>query len=281
MARLGIIAGGGGLPKTLVAACRRDHRPFFVLGFDGQTDEELMNDAPHAWTRLGATNDAIKILKDNDVDQLVMAGHIRRPSILELRPDWRTIQVFAKLGAKAFGDDALLRAVADELEKENFIISAAHEIEPALITPEGVLGKHLPSVETQTDIGIGIHVSKTLGALDVGQSVIVQEGIVLGVEAVEGTDALLDRCRKLHRKGRKGVLVKSCKPQQDRRLDLPAIGMTTLRKAYQAGLAGIAVEASASYLLDRAEVVDAANRLGLFLLGFKAPEHTPQEPPAP
>ena len=98
----------------------------------------------------------------------------------------------------------------------------------------------------------------------------VQQGIVIGIEAVEGTDALLERCRTHRRKGRGGVLVKSCKPQQDQRIDLPAIGLRTVRKAYEAGLEGIAVEAGASIILDQEAVIEAADKLGLFVTGFRA-----------
>lgn len=268
MSRLGIIAGGGGLPQKLIAACRRDHKPYFVLAFKGQTDDITVKDSPHAWTKLGATNEAIKILKDNDVDTVVMAGGMRRPGLLEMKPDIRTLQVFMRLGKKAFGDDALLRAVADELEKDDFVVIGAHEVEPALITPEGVLGKHKPTEENMIDIAFGIKVTHAIGEMDIGQAVVVQQGITLGIEAVEGTDALLDRCRHLARQGHGGVLVKSCKPQQDQRLDIPAVGMRTVHKAYQSGLAGIAVQAGASYLLDREEVIDTADKLGLFILGF-------------
>lgn len=263
MSRLGIIAGGGALPVKLIEACKRDGRDHFVLGFKGQTDRAV----PNAWTRLGATDAAVRILKENGVDTLVMAGAVRRPSLAELRPDWRTIQVFARLGAKAFGDDALLRAVAGELEKDGFKVVGAHEIEPGLVTPRGVLGKVQP-LDAQSDIDAGIRVAKELGRLDIGQAVVVQQGVILGVEAVEGTDALIGRCGKLRRKGRGGVLVKSCKPQQDRRLDLPSIGVRTVRKCFEAGLSGIAVEAGASLILDREGVVDAADRLGMFVVGF-------------
>ncbi|HYD19757.1 MAG TPA: UDP-2,3-diacylglucosamine diphosphatase LpxI [Patescibacteria group bacterium] len=270
MSRLGIIAGGGALPRKLIDACRRDQRPFFVLGFKGQTDHATLAGTDHAWSKLGATNEAISILKSNEVDTLVMAGNIRRPSLGEMRPDIRTMQVFARLGLKALGDDRLLKAVTGELEKDGFTVIGAHEVEPALITPEGVLGKVLMSNEARLDVEFGIIVTKTLGRLDVGQAAVIQEGVAIGIEAVEGTDALLERCRKVKRKGRPGVLVKSCKPQQDKRLDLPAIGLRTVRRAFEAGLQGIAVEAGASLLLDREEVVESANKLGLFILGFRA-----------
>jgi UDP-2,3-diacylglucosamine hydrolase len=270
MSRLGIIAGGGGLPARLIEACRRDQRPFFVLGLKGQTDGSILKDTLHAWTRLGATTETIRLLKSNDVDTLVMAGAIRRPTLAELKPDLRTIQVFAKLGLRALGDDTLLSAVAQEAEKEGFRLVGVQEIEPGVLSPEGIIGKLAPTAEHQSDIDVGIRVTKELGRLDIGQACVVQQGIVLGLEAVEGTDALLERCRKLRRKGRGGVLVKSCKPQQDRRLDLPAIGLRTVRRAFEAGLEGIAVEAGAAVLLDREEVAAAADKLGLFVLGFKA-----------
>lgn len=269
MLRLGIIAGGGGLPQKLIQACQRDGRDFFVLALQGQTDKKILEGIPHQWSRVGAINEAVGILKSENVGTLVMAGSVRRPSLLEMKPDWRTIQVFAKLGVAAFGDDALLRAAAGELEKDGFRVVGAHEIEPGLITPEGVLGQKSPSVENKADLEYGIRVVRELGRLDIGQAAVIQQGVVLGLEAVEGTDALLRRCQALRRQGRGGVLVKACKPQQDKRLDLPTVGLRTVRNAFEAGLEGIAVEAGASLILDREEVIAAADKLGLFVTGFK------------
>ncbi len=270
MSRLGIIAGGGGLPRKLIDACRRDQRSFFVLGFKGQTDPTTLDGTEHAWSKLGATNEAVAILKSHGVDTLVMAGNIRRPSLAELKPDLRTLQVITRLGFAALGDDKLLKTVASEMEKDGFTIIGAHEVEPGLITAEGVLGEISVSAEARADIDFGITVTRTLGKLDIGQAAVVQQGIVLGLEAVEGTDALLTRCRDLKRKGRGGVLVKSCKPQQDRRIDLPTVGLRTVTRAFEAGLEGIAVEAGASLMLDREAVISAANKLGLFVIGFRA-----------
>lgn len=271
MSRLGIIAGGGGLPLKLIQACQRGQKPFFVLAMQGQTDKNILNDVPHRWGRVGAINEAIDILKAENVDTLVLAGSVRRPGLLEMKPDWRTLQVFARLGRSALGDDTLLRAVASEFEKEGFKLVGAHEIEPQLITPEGVLTKKALSPENAADLAYGVKVVKALGQLDVGQAAVIQQGIALGVEAVEGTDALLKRCRTLRRKGHGGVLVKTCKPQQDKRMDLPAIGLRTIRLAYEAGLEGIAIEAGASLILDREAVISAADKLGIFVTGFKAP----------
>jgi len=271
MTLLGIIAGGGGLPRKLIHACQRDGRPFFVLALQGQTDKKILSGVPHKWSRVGAINEAVGILKAENVDTLVLAGSVRRPGLLEMKPDWRTLQVFARLGKAAFGDDALLRAAAGELEKDGFRLVGAHEIEPDLITPEGVLTRKTISRENNADLEYGVRVVKALGQMDVGQAGVVQQGVVLGVEAAEGTDDLLRRCRRLRRKGRGGVLVKLCKPQQDRRLDLPTVGLRTVRLAYEAGLEGIAVEAGATLLLDRDEVIAAADKLGIFVTGIRVP----------
>lgn len=268
MARLGIIAGAGTLPKELIEACRRDKRDFFVLGIEKHVDASILDGTAHACVRLGQTEASIAILKKNNVDTVVMAGAVRRPTLAEMRPDWRTVQVFAKLGRRALGDDALLRAVAQELEQEGFRVAGVQDIEPALLTPALTLSVLKPQPDHLIDIEAGIQVTKVLGQLDVGQAAVVQQGIVLGVEAVEGTDALLDRCRLLRRKGRGGVLVKSCKPQQDKRTDLPTVGIRTVRKAFEAGLEGIAVEAGATIILGRQDVTEAADRLGLFLHGY-------------
>ena len=270
MSRIGIIAGGGNLPQKLIDACKRGQRDFFVLALQGQADKVLMGNVPHGWVRIGATDEAISILKAEKVTEVVMAGSVRRPGLLEMKPDWRTVQVFARLGLSALGDDVLLRAVAAEIEKDGFKLIGAHEIEPALITPEGLLTKKSPSPESEADLQYGIKVIKTLGQLDIGQAAVVQQGIVLGVEAVEGTDELLKRCSGLRRKGRGGVLVKGSKPQQDKRMDLPVIGLRTVKMAHEAGLEGIAAEAGASLILEREAVVEAADRLGIFVTGFKA-----------
>jgi DUF1009 family protein len=271
MSRIGIIAGGGSLPQKLVDACKHGQRDFFVLALQGQADKSLVGGVPHKWVRIGATDEAISILKSEHVDEVVMAGSVRRPGLLEMKPDWRTVQVFARLGLSALGDDVLLRAVAGELEKDGFKVIGAHEIEPALITAEGLLTKKTPSAENNADLQYAIKTVKTLGQLDIGQAAVVQQGIVLGVEAVEGTDGLLKRCKGLRRKGHGGVLVKGCKPQQDQRMDMPVIGTRTVKMAYEAGLEGIAAEAGVTLILDRDAVIEAADKFGLFVTGFKTP----------
>jgi DUF1009 family protein len=227
-----------------------------------------MEDIPHVWTHLGQTNKAIKAMKSQNVKQLLMEGHVRRPALTEIRPDLRSIKLFARLGKQAFGDDVLLRAIAQELADEGFEIIAAHDVLPDILIEKGTLGRHKPNKAQQSDIDRGIEVATTLGKLDVGQSVVVQQGIVLGVEAIEGTDALLNRCADLKRKGAGGVLVKVTKPQQDKRLDLPTMGIRTIDNAIKAGLSGVALTAGGGLLLDRDEMITQADKAGLFLMGI-------------
>lgn len=167
-------------------------------------------------------------------------GGVDRPTLAGLRPDWRTTRFFLKLGFKALGDDSLLSAVTKELEGEGFRIIGVHEVLPDLCPDRGVLGRHAPDDVARADIARAVEVVRALGALDVGQGAVAQQGMILGVEAVEGTDRLLSRCRELARPGPGGVLVKLCKPGQETRVDLPTVGPETIRNAAAAGLRGIA-----------------------------------------
>jgi DUF1009 family protein len=265
--KLGIIAGGGELPARLVAACRAEGRDVFVLAITSHAVPEPLKDVPHAWIRLGEAGSGISLLTQNGVEELVMAGPVRRPSLRDLRPDWRTARFFARLGLRALGDNSLLKAVVAELESEGFRIVGVHSILSDLLADDGVWGRLEPDEAALADIQRGVEVALGLGALDVGQSVVVQQGIVLGVEAVEGTDALLRRCGALRRAGPGGVLVKIAKPGQERRVDLPTIGVDTVKNCALAGLSGIAVEAGSAIVVDRDGVVAAADAAHLFVCG--------------
>lgn len=267
-AKLGIVAGGGELPARLIAACRAAGRDHFVLALEGHADRALIGDAPQAWIRLGAAGSGIRILREQGVEDLVMAGPVRRPSLAELRPDLWTARFFAKIGLKALGDDGLLRAVIAELEAEGFRVVGADEILGDLVSGSGVWGAVQPDAQALSDVARGRQVLQGLGPLDIGQAVVVQQGVVLAVEAIEGTAAMLGRCAGLRREGAGGVLVKGAKPGQERRADLPTVGLDTVRQAAAAGLRGIAVEAGSTLVLGREEMVREADAAGLFLVGF-------------
>jgi DUF1009 family protein len=265
---LGILAGGGELPRRLIAACRDRARPCFVVAFEGQADRATVDGVPHGWAPLGAAGRVLELLRDAGVHEIVLAGAIRRPSLLTLKPDAKGAQLLARIALRAFGDDGLLRAVIAELEREGFRVIGVPDVLGSLPVPAGQLGRIAPDAQARADIARGVEVARALGAIDVGQAVVVQQGIVLGVEAAEGTDGLLARVGALRREGPGGVLVKLAKPTQDRRVDLPTIGVATIEKAAGAGLVGIAIEAGVTLVLDRAGVVAAADAAGLFVEGL-------------
>jgi DUF1009 family protein len=268
--KLGILAGAGELPRRVIEACRSAERPFFVLGFVDETDPAILADVPHAIVRLGAAGEGFRVLREAGVDEIVFAGGIRRPSVTSLRPDWRAAKFFARIGYRALGDNGLLSAVIKELESEGFRVIGADTVLGRALAPSGPFGRAVPDAQAESDIAHGLSVARALGRLDIGQSVVVQQGLVLGVEAIEGTDALLARCGSLRREGPGGVLVKIAKPAQERRADLPTIGTRTVTAASAAGLRGIAVEAGSTIVIDRVGIIEAADRAGLFVVGVAA-----------
>jgi UDP-2,3-diacylglucosamine hydrolase len=270
-ASIGILAGAGELPLRVIEAARALSRPVFVLAFEGMADPAIVAGLPHAWVRLGAAGEAMRILREAGVAELVFAGAVRRPTLASLRPDWRAAKFFARVGVKALGDDGLLRAVISELEEEGFRVVSVESLLGDTLAPEGALGAIEPDEAARADIAHGVAAAQALGALDIGQAVVVQQGIILGVEAIEGTDALIERCGAWRREGRGGVLVKTAKPGQERRADLPTIGPHTVTAAAAAGLVGIAVEARSTLLLDRAAIIAAADAAGLFVVGILVP----------
>ena len=223
---------------------------------------------PHQWVALGAVGRALKALHTAKARDVVLIGPVRRPSLATLKLDWRGLQLLTRLGlAGGSGDDRLFKAIVGELEGEGFRVIGADEVVEQLLAPAGLLTRAAPDPAATEDIELGVAVATRLGELDVGQAVVVQQGLVLGVEAVEGTDQLLARCARLRRDGPGGVLVKLKKPKQERRADLPTIGPATVAAAVAAGLAGIAVHAGHCLIIDRSAVVEAADRAGLFVVG--------------
>ena len=270
-AKLGILAGSGELPLRVIDACRAVERPLFVLALEGAANPDDFASVPHATIRLGAGAEGLRLLRENGVEELVMVGPVRRPTLASLRPDWRATKMFARIGLRALGDDGLLSAIIKEFELEGFRVVGVHDILESLLAPEGSLGAIAPDAQARADIARGFEVARALGEVDVGQAVVVQQGIVLGLEAAEGTDALIDRAGRLQGEGPGGVLVKAAKPGQERRADLPTVGVATLEACARAGLRGVAVESGLALVIDRAAVSAAADSAGLFVVGIKAP----------
>ncbi|MDP7141993.1 MAG: UDP-2,3-diacylglucosamine diphosphatase LpxI [Alphaproteobacteria bacterium] len=270
--KLAIIAGGGDLPQILIDSCRQKGIEVFVVAFEGQTDLSIVKDHYHMIARLGEAGTIMGTLKSHGFSDIVLIGAMRRPSLGELKPDLKTAQFFAKLAFKSIGDSTFLTTLREELEGEGFTIHGAHHFIDNILAEEGALSAHKPKKSEQDDIAWGFEMSQTLGKMDIGQSVVVQNGVVLGVEAVEGTDALIDRCGPLKRKGRGPILVKSCKPQQDMDLDLPTIGPETVEKCKANGFSGIVVHADHTFLVKRDEIRNVADKAKIFVYGMRSSE---------
>jgi DUF1009 family protein len=278
MAKLGLIAGAGGLPVDIVRACNAAARPVFVLRLSGLADPALAEAAPGMDVGVAEWGKMFQTLKRQGCKQICFAGAVPRPDFGDLRPDLRGLAALPRvLAAARNGDDALLRQVMHEFEQEGFVVEGADTVIDGLTIGEGPLGSVAPAEADAADIEQALRVARALGALDIGQAVVVANGLVLAVEAQEGTDAMLQRCADLpsalrsHADLRAGVLAKAVKPLQDRRIDLPTIGPATIEAAARAGLIGVVGEAGSLLIVERERVIQTADDLGLFVVGVRSP----------
>ena len=274
MPTLGILAGGGPLPGQVARAALHSGRAVFIVAFQDFAEADVVAPYPHETIRLAAAGQILAALRRHDCRELVLIGPVRRPSLRDLRPDAEGTRILTRIGRALFaGDDGLLGALVRVLGEEGFVVRGAHEFLDGALAAAGPLGRVVPDARALSDIGRGVAVVRALGALDIGQGCVVQDGLVLAVEALEGTDRMLERAACLRQPGPGGVLVKLVKPGQDRRADLPTIGPRTLDGAAAAGLRGVAVEAGGTLLTDRAACIATADRSGLFLVGIDPERH--------
>jgi DUF1009 family protein len=268
--KLCIVAGGGSAPRIVIDICRRQGRDYILVCLEGQADAATAEASPHVWLPLGAGAKLKALVEEQQIKELLMIGRVRRPSLFELKPDWLALKTVTKIGMSLLGDDALLRGIGRAMEEEIGVrVIGTQDVFAGLLTPEGQLGRVAVDAEAESDIARGLAVASALGKADVGQSVVVQQGIVLGIEAIEGTDALIARAGGLRREGAGGILVKIAKPQQDNRYDLPTVGPDTVMAAAKAGLRGIVIEAGRSFLVEREKAVALADAAGIFMIGRK------------
>jgi DUF1009 family protein len=266
---LGIIAGAGAMPLELVYALEQKNRPYCIVLLDKALDKDYQK-YPHVVMPIGRVGKILEYLKSKGACELVFAGSVKKPNLLTLKVDLLGAKLIAKITKnKLFGDNAILSLVIEFLEEQNFIIKGIDQYLNNILTPLGNLSKVKASPMQLADIKLASMVAKTLGALDVGQGVIVENLVVLGVEAIEGTNALIERCAKLKLSAMPdGCLVKMKKPQQEGRIDLPTIGGDTVRAIHQAKFAGIALESNASIILDMQATLELADDLGIFIVGI-------------
>jgi len=273
MGRLGLIAGGGDLPRLVIDACAAAGRPLLVIRLRGFADADLGGDAG-VDAGLAELGRMIKALRQHNCDSVCFAGLVSRPDFSTLIPDLRGMAALpGAISAATRGDDALLRFLAGEFEREGFSVEGADGVVTGLTLGPGPLGRHAPGPQHQLDIERAITAARALGRLDIGQGAVSVRGLILAVEAQEGTDAMLSRCAELPpalrgtHQAPEGVLAKVPKPTQDRRIDLPTIGVATLVAAARAGLAGVVGEEGALLVVDRLAVIETADELGLFVTG--------------
>ena len=273
--RLAIIAGGGLLPLNVAETARSHGENPFILALANEADQDWSG-FDHLSVGVGDYAGLAAAFRQYGIGRAVLSGFVRRrPEWREIRPTLRTLARLPMVVRTliAGGDDAVLKMVIGLIEANGVRIVGAQEIVPDLLAELGPIGEVRPGDADERDILAAAKAALALGDLDVGQGAVALGGRVIALEGAEGTDGMLERVADLRRSGRisahrKGVLVKLCKPRQDMRADLPSVGLGTLEKALAAGLAGIAVEAGRSLVLERPALVAAADRAGLFVTGI-------------
>lgn len=271
MGRLGLIAGGGGLPGAIAADCMTRGREVFVVRLKGLADPSLTA-FPGAVAGVAELGRSLKALRDAECARVCFAGVVHRPDDFStLKPDLTGLKYMPGLiAAAAQGDDALLRAILRVFEREGLAIEGVGEAGAGLRLAPGPLGSLAPAASDQADIAAAVAAAHEVGRTDIAQGAIARGGEVVAREGQDGTDAMLARVARAAGPPQ-GVLAKLPKPGQDRRVDLPTIGVRTIERVAAAGLKGLVGEAAGLLMVDPDAVREAADRLGVFVLGLEAP----------
>lgn len=264
---IGIIAGGGQFPLLFIEAAHKAGRRVFVAAHKSETDERVALAADDAcWVKLGQLGKIITFFRKNHVRETVFLGTITKTQIFrDVLPDLKGLSLWNKIDIKQ--DDAILRAVAEALEREDITVLESTLYLEHLLFPKGVLTRKKPNAAQRRDIEFGWLNARAIGRLDIGQCVVVRDCSVMAVEAIEGTDATILRGGALAKE--QAVVVKLRKPNQDFRFDLPATGVGTIESMKRVNGAVLAVEAGQSLLFDRQEVVAVAERAGIVVVGVE------------
>ncbi len=283
--KIGLIAGRGALPRHVIMGAQTakiDIDVAAITGFAKEVDFETLTglQSPEFFG-LGEFGKITKYLKSKNCTHVCFAGYIDRPNFLSLKPDMKGLRRLpGAIRAAQDGDNALLSYVLKIFEGEGFEIISPQEICAHLLLREGHLGNVKMTKTHLDDAKKACRIAQEIGKMDIGQAAIVCRGVVLAVEAQEGTDKMLERIADLpeNLRGldsadpteRAGVMAKMVKPNQEKRVDLPVIGVETVRRAAAAGLAGIVAESGGALVLNETELVSLANEAGLFIAGLPA-----------
>lgn len=272
MKKLGIIAAKGNLSNKLIKYAKGRFE-LFVIAINNETDPDLLKDIEHVWINLGEIGKAIDAFNRFQIKDIVFVGSLQKPDLLNIKVDAIGAKLLAKIVKdKFFGDNNLLSSITDFLEQRNFNIIGVHKILQDLVVKKANFTELHPNSQDQIDIELAMKVVSSLGELDIGQGAIVENGVVLGVEAVEGTDNLIKRCFELKRDSNNasGTLVKLSKPAQELRIDLPTIGIETIINMHKAGFKGIVIEANKAIFLDQEESIKYANLNKMFICALES-----------
>jgi DUF1009 family protein len=263
--KIGIIAGGGQFPVLFAKAVHTQGLKVYAAAHQGETDETLADQVDRLqWVKLGQLGRIISFFKETGVKKTVFIGSITKTNIFrDVRPDLKGLGLWNKIDIKQ--DDAILRAVADRLQQDGIEVVASTKYVPELLFPQGILTRKKPTKEQKSDIVFGWKIARAMGSLDIGQCVVLRNGTVLAVEAIEGTDAAIRRGGSLGKE--KAVVVKLRKPNQDLRFDLPAVGEKTIASMQEVKAAVLAVEAGYALFFDRESVIRAADAAGMVIVG--------------
>jgi len=265
--RIGLIAGSGQFPIIFSKEAKTKGFSIYAVAYLNEADQAIQDYVEAIeWIHLGQIKRLIKFFKKNNIYEAVMMGGIKKTRMFkDVKPDIKAISIIA--GLKHTHDDGVLSAFANALEKEGINVKASTFLLPDLLAKEGCWTKRKPSRSENSDIKLGWSLAKEIGRLDIGQCIVVGGGSVLAVEAIDGTDATIQRGGALG-KGT-GVVVKVCKPNQDLRFDIPAVGMQTIQVMYEAGARALVVEAGKAVVFDREEMIDLANKHDISIIAIK------------
>jgi DUF1009 family protein len=274
---LALICGGGSMPLAVADFVAARGRKVLLFPLRGIAKPQDYARHEHTWVRIAKFGTFERAAQAAGCRDLVLIGSLVRPSIWQVRFDWSTIKLIPRIAA-AFvgGDDYLLSSVAKLIEEKGFRVCGAHEVAPEILVPQGTLAGGQPSERDRADIDLGLDYQRATGPFDVGQAVVVAGRHIVAVEAAEGTDQMLTRIAELRANGRlrsaagSGVLVKAPKHGQDKRFDLPSIGPQTVEGVVRAGLAGIAVAAGSTIVAEPEQLIAAAHRAKIFVIGTPA-----------
>ena len=262
--KIGLIAGSGKFPILIAETAKEKGLKVIAVAHKGETDPELAKKTDKiTWVGLGQFGHLLDAFKSNGVHKVLMAGGITKTNMFKnIKPDLRGLAIAGKL--LIFHDDDILRTVANELEKEGISVVSSAIYLPELLAPDGCFTKRKPSKEEMADIEFGWKMAKELGRLDIGHCVIVKKKTVLALEAIDGTDKTILRGGKLAHKG--AVVIKVCKPDQDLRFDLPAIGLNTVKTMSMVKASALAIESGKTLVFDKEAMIKLANEKGISIV---------------